>query len=142
LAAFDAEEFGLQGSKFFVQNPMVSLDKVKVNLNMDMISRSDDKTLFAVGTRYTDYLKEIILNFKPTGNIKLLTGHDGGDLQENWTYASDHASFHRKNIPFIYFGVTDHIDYHKPTDDFENIQPEFYVNAVNTIISVFKKIDG
>jgi Zn-dependent M28 family amino/carboxypeptidase len=142
LAAFDAEELGLRGSKYYVENPIVSLNKIKVNLNMDMISRSDDKELFVVGTRYNQTLKQLILNFKTTRYIKLTTGHDGDDQKENWTYSSDHASFYRKNIPFLYFGVVDHKDYHEPTDDFENIQPKFYVDAVNTIISVFKDIDS
>ncbi|WP_100610257.1 M28 family peptidase [Confluentibacter lentus] len=141
LAAFDAEELGLRGSKYYVENSIIPLNKITLNLNMDMISRSDDKELFVVGTRYNETLKRFILNFKPFGEIKLTAGHDGGNLQENWTYSSDHASFHRKNMPFLYFGVADHKDYHQPTDDFENIQPEFYIDAVNTIISVFKQID-
>jgi len=141
LAAFDAEELGLRGSKYYIQNPIVPLNKIKLNLNMDMISRSDDKELYVVGTRYNENLKKLISNFKPFGDIKLTAGHDGGNLQENWTYSSDHASFYRENIPFLYFGVADHKDYHEPSDDFENIQPTFYVEAVNTIISIFKEID-
>lgn len=141
LAAFDAEEFGLLGSKYFVGNSIVPLHKIKLNLNMDMISRSDENELFAVGTRYHEHLKQLILNIKTDGDIKLVAGHDGADHKENWTYSSDHASFHQKNIPFLYFGVTDHKDYHEPTDDFENIQPQFYIEAVKTIIAVFKNID-
>lgn len=141
LAAFDAEELGLRGSKFFVENSIVPLHKIKLNLNMDMISRSDENELFVVGTRYYENLKRLVLNVKAHGDLKLVAGHDGGDKKENWTYSSDHGSFYRKNIPFLYFGVTDHEDYHEPTDDFENIQPQFYINAVNTIINVFKVID-
>ena len=59
----------------------------------------------------------------------------------NWTNSSDHASFHKRGIPFIYFGVEDHKDYHQPTDDYENIQPDFYIEAVKVIMSVFEKID-
>lgn len=142
LAAFDAEEMGLKGSKFFVENSKVPLRKIKLNLNMDMISRSDTNELFVVGTRYHANLKQVILNFKTKGDLKLVAGHDGADQKENWTYSSDHASFFRKNIPFLYFGVADHADYHTPNDDFENIQPNFYIEAVNTIISVFKTLDA
>ena len=141
LAAFDGEELGLQGSKHFVDNSIVSLNKVMVNLNMDMISRSDKKELFAVGTRFNKILKDVILNFKPSENIKLIAAHDGQDGLENWTYSSDHLSFHKKGVPFIYFGVEDHKDYHTPNDDYENIQPEFYIESVKTIISIFQKID-
>ena len=50
LAAFDAEEFGLKGSKYFVKNSIVPLKDIMINFNMDMISRSDNNELFVVGT--------------------------------------------------------------------------------------------
>lgn len=141
LAAFDAEELGLQGSKYFVNHPIVPLKQIMVNLNLDMISRSNKKELFAVGTVFNSTLKDVIIKHNYSHTIKLLVGHDEGSYNDNWTHASDHANFHKKNIPFLYFGVDDHEDYHKPTDDFENIHPEFYIEAVKVIISVFEKID-
>jgi hypothetical protein len=142
LAAFDAEELGLQGSKYFVNDSKIPLENIEVNINMDMISRSDDNVLFAVGSRFNSALRRIVLNSEAQPSIKLLTGHEGTDASENWLYASDHASFHKMDIPFLYFGVVNHEDCHKPTDDFENIHPEFYIEAVETIISVFEKIDS
>jgi len=142
LAAFDSEELGLRGSKYFVDNSIVPLESIMVNLNMDMISRNTKEELYAVGTRYNETLKLLISNFKPTGKIKLLTGHDGEDGKQNWTGSSDHGSFHNKEIPFLYFGVEDHNDYHKATDHYENIHPEFYKAAVNLIISVFNEVDA
>tara|TARA_R110002049_G_scaffold59524_3_gene160959 strand:+ start:1994 stop:2914 length:921 start_codon:yes stop_codon:yes gene_type:complete len=141
LAAFDGEELGLQGSKYFVKHAIVPLKQIKTNINLDMISRSDENELFAVGTAFNKTFEFIISNFKQSEKIKILAGHDGDDGLENWVFASDHAPFHRKGIPFIYFGVFDHKDYHEPTDDFENIHPEFYIEAVKGIISIFEKID-
>ncbi len=141
LAAFDAEELGLQGSKYFVNNSIIPLDKIMLDINMDMISRSDKNELFVVGTTYNDTLKNVILNLKQPQKIKLSIGHDGKDGLENWTYSSDQGSFQMKNIPFLYFGVEDHKDYHQPTDDYENIQPGFYIEAVKAIMAVFEKID-
>ena len=141
LIAFDGEELGLRGSKYFVNNSPIPLKQIRANLNMDMISRSDKNELFAVGTYYNKTLKSIVLNNHFSDSLKLLTGHDGFDGLEDWTYASDHGNFHRKNIPFLYFGVEDHKDYHEPTDDFENIHPKFYIEAVKVIIKVFQKID-
>ena len=37
--------------------------------------------------------------------------------------------------------VEDHEDYHEPTDDYEKVHKEFYIEAVRVIISVFEKID-
>lgn len=136
LAAFDAEEKGLLGSYYFVDNSIVPKAQLKLNINMDMISRSDKKELFAVGPQYYTQYKPIIENVEKSGEVNLIIGH------KEWTYSSDHAGFHKAKIPFIYFGVEDHKDYHKPTDDFENIQPTFYTNAVQTIISFFKDVDS
>ena len=55
--------------------------------------------------------------------------------------SSDHGPFHVANIPFLYFGNEDHSAYHKPNDDFKDITPEFYKNAVQIIIAVFSDID-
>lgn len=142
LAAFDGEELGLQGSKYYVNNSIIPSKDIIVNLNMDMISRSDNKELYVVGTSENKKLKHLITNSKHSYEIKLIRGHDGYDGLDNWTYSSDHANFHKKGIPFLYFGVEDHKDYHEPSDDYKNIQPEFYTEAVKTIISVFIKIDG
>lgn len=142
LAAFDAEELGLKGSKYYVDNPIIPLKNIMINFNFDMISRSDKNQLFAVGTSYSEILKDVILNTKYSTKIELLTGHDNRlNWKSDWTNSSDHASFHKKDIPFLYFGVDDHEDYHKPTDDYENIQPEFFIEAVKITISVFEKID-
>ncbi|MBU2940844.1 M28 family peptidase [Lacinutrix sp. C3R15] len=141
LAAVDAEELGLVGSKYFVENSIIPIENIKLNINMDMISRSDKNQLYAVGSKYYKHLEAPIKNTIPYGNLQLRIGHDGSDKLDDWTYASDHASFHKAGIPFIYFGVEDHKDYHQPTDDYKNIHPDFYKNAVHTILAVFQKLD-
>jgi Zn-dependent M28 family amino/carboxypeptidase len=97
--------------------------------------------LYVTGVKSDTRFEKKISTYPSTKDFTLLMGHDGTDGKQDWTYSSDHASFHKKNIPFLYFGVEDHKDYHKPTDDFENIQPEFYKRSVQTIISVFEQID-
>ena len=47
----------------------------------------------------------------------------------------------RDGIPFVYFGVEDHVDYHRPTDDFENVDPAEYVASVHTILTVMRALD-
>lgn len=142
LAAFDGEELGLQGAKFYVNHSIVSSMDIVLNINMDMISRSDKKELYVVGTSVNKTLKKLVSSKNHSCKIKLTKGHDGYDGLDNWVYASDHAHFHKKDIPFLYFGVEDHEGYHEPTDDYENIHPEFYTEAVKTIISVFKSLDS
>ncbi|MGE3950723.1 MAG: M28 family peptidase [Pyrinomonadaceae bacterium] len=142
FVAFDAEERGLLGSRHFVSNLPVKKESILLNVNMDMISRSDKGELYAVGTFHYPQFKPAINAAAKTSKIKLLTGHDRPELgRDDWTTQSDHAAFHREEIPFIYFGVEDHKDYHRPTDDFANIQPEFYVRAVETIIGAVRAFD-
>ena len=142
LASFDAEELGLKGAYYYVDNSIIDLNKIVLNLNFDMISRSDSKNLYAVGTRYSQALKETISSFDNVGEVELVIGHEGLDNLENWTNSSDHAAFHKKNIPFIYFGVPDHKDYHKSTDVYENIDPQFTLDAIQTLLTVFTQLDS
>lgn len=140
FAAFDAEEMGLQGSRAFVVNPTVNLSKIKMNINMDMISHNDKEELYACGTFKYPELKKYFITTNPT--IKVLLGHDDPKSGHNdWTNQSDHSSFNEKNIPFIYFGVEDHKDYHKASDEYKNINKEFFNNAANSILEIINNID-
>ncbi|MEO5909298.1 MAG: M20/M25/M40 family metallo-hydrolase, partial [Pelobium sp.] len=140
FVAFDAEEMGLQGSKYFVANLPVELKNIAININMDMIAHNDKNELYACGTfKYPDLKKYI---FTKTNEPKILLGHDDPKLgHDDWTNQSDQGSFNAKNIPFIYFGVEDHKDYHKETDEFQNINQKFYLGAVQSILEVIKNID-
>lgn len=142
FAAFDGEETGFQGSRHFIANLPVKKEQIALNINMDMISRNDKNELYAVGTYHYPQLKSALETVQKDAKVKLLFGHDRPELKrDDWTGQSDHAVFHREKIPFIYFGVEDHKDYHQPTDDFENINQEFYVHAVETIIEAVKGFD-
>lgn len=142
LAAFDAEELGILGSKYFLQECLAMGKNIVLNINMDMISRSRKEELFVVGARNSEILKAFFLPYKTSAkSIKVVLGHDKFDSLDDWTYSSDHTHFFKEGIPFLYFGVEDHEDYHEPTDDFENINPEFYKQAVKEIITIFNKID-
>lgn len=144
LVAFDAEEMGLQGAKAFVKMPPVPVENIILNLNMDMVARADAKELVACGTFYYPQLKPFIENVSANEKVKITFGHDDPEKykdSDNWTFSSDHGPFHSAKIPFIYFGVADHKDYHQPTDDFENIDPEIYKSCVRLVVLTSKEID-
>ncbi len=142
FTVFDAEEKGLVGSRHFVQNLPVNKEKIVLNVNLDMVSRGDKGELYAAGTFLYPNLIPAMKAAQKKAGVKLLLGHDDPKLgRDDWTNQSDHASFHREKIPFIYFGVEDHPDYHKPTDDFEKVPQAFYVKAVETIIESIKALD-
>lgn len=142
LAFFDGEELGLQGSKYYIDNSVMPLNSIMLNINLDMVSRNENNELYVTGVKSNPQLETVYSNLEKSENITIIAGHDGTDGKQNWMFSSDHAPFHMKGIPFLYFGVEDHEDYHQPTDDFENIHPEFYQNAVEHIISMFHQIDA
>lgn len=140
FAAFDAEEMGLRGSKAFVEKPPVALEKIKLNINMDMISHNDKGELYACGTFKYPELKKYFITTDP--RIKVLLGHDDPKTgNEDWTNQSDQGSFNAKDIPFIYFGVEDHKDYHKASDEYQNINKKFFIDAAASILEIINNID-
>ncbi|MFD2036488.1 M28 family peptidase [Belliella marina] len=143
FVALDAEEMGMQGAKALVADFPFPMEQVKLNINMDMVSRNDNNELYAVGTHHYPFLKPILEKASSGRSPKLMFGHDQpGSGRDDWTNASDHAQFHQKKVPFIYFGVEDHNDYHTPRDTFENIQPEFFKGAVELILACLITLDS
>ena len=142
FAAVDGEEDSLRGARAFVEHPPVALSQMAINLNMDMISHND-RELYVVGTHHYPFLKPFVERVVTQVEIALPFGHDSPELgNDDWTSQSDHAPFHGNGIPFLYFGVEDHSDYHQPTDVFQNINPDFYEEAVNAILRVTLELDA
>lgn len=140
IAAFDAEESGLQGARAFVADSSNAAGGIRLNINMDMISHSDKGELYACGTFAYPELKKYVTATVP--GVKLLLGHDDPKLgHDDWTNQSDQGAFAAKKIPFLYFGVEDHKDYHKATDEFSTINTTFYTAAVKTVLGVAVRYD-
>jgi hypothetical protein len=143
FAALDAEEQSLRGAEALVKKLSEEKRDLVLNINMDMVSHSEKGELYAAGTYHTPALRPLLEGVAQGAPVKLLLGHDRPEQgQDDWTRQSDHFHFHRAGVPFIYFGVEDHKDYHKPTDDFETITPDFFVNAVRTILASVEALDA
>jgi Zn-dependent M28 family amino/carboxypeptidase len=144
FAAVDGEERGMWGVRGFVDAPAVPLAGVLVNVNMDMISRNAAGELYVAGPGRYPALAPVVAEAAACAPIRLLRGHDteAAGRGEDWTTQSDHAWFHRKGIPFLYFGVEDHPDYHRPSDEYAGVMPGFYLDAVRTIADVITRLDA
>jgi hypothetical protein len=145
FAAFDAEELGLEGALAFMRAPPVPAPSIALNINLDMVSRNDRNEIFAAGTYHTASLRPIVEDVQKRSAVKILFGHDRpmtrAGMVEDWTLQSDHGVFHKAGIPFLYFGVEDHPDYHKPTDTADKIDPAFFGNVVEMLIDVVVTAD-
>ena len=144
FAVVDAEEIGHLGSNAFIASPPVPLERIALNINYDMVSRSPAGEIYVAGTFHTPGLKPLVETFAAEAPVRVLMGHDDPALGEadDWTLLSDHDAFHKVGIPFLYFGVEDHPGYHQPTDDYSEITPDFFARAGDALVMAVKTADG
>lgn len=119
-----AEEIGLQGSRYYTENPIFELHNTLANLNIDMIGRVDPahlenkNYLYLIGSdrlsKELHYLSEKVNNsyFKLDLDYK----YNAEDDPNRYYYRSDHYNFAQKDIPVIFYFNGEHEDYHLPTD--------------------------
>lgn len=136
FAVVDAEEGGLRGARAFVANPPVPLETIALNVNFDMLSKNAKNELYVAGTAPFPGLKPILVKVATTAKVSLKLGHDtdADGKENNWSNQSDHYAFGEKGVPWVYFGVEDHPEYHKPTDDFATVPQDFFKRSVATVV--------
>ncbi len=144
IVALDGEERSLLGAKHFVEAPPVPLSSISMNLNFDMTARADtDGKLWVTGTYQHPYFRPLLERIAARGTVSLAFGKDTPEDKgaDNWVEASDHAAFHRAGLPFLYFGVNYHPDYHRPSDDFEKVVPATFQSSTELAIEGFRALD-
>jgi hypothetical protein len=125
------EEAGLLGSRYMADYPVVSLDKVSAQLNIDMIGRNrcDDpkeaNTVYVVGS---DRISTELHNLNEEANSGLekpmkldYEMNDPADPESIYT-RSDHYSYASRGIPIIFYTTGLHRDYHYVTDEVSKIE--------------------
>ncbi|GAB4028241.1 M20/M25/M40 family metallo-hydrolase [Spirosoma gilvum] len=126
--AFGAEELGLQGSRYFLNNPTLPLEKLNFMICMDMIGRYNSKRGVGIGGYGTSDSWPTVFNGVES-RIKFFTDRAGNG-------GSDNAAFYAKQIPVLFFHTGGHPDYHKPTDDTDKID----INAEEAILQLEIKL--
>jgi Zn-dependent M28 family amino/carboxypeptidase len=119
--------------------------RIALDLNLDMVSRSPQGEIVVAGTDLRPSLRPIVEAAARESPIRVRLAHDRpmwkAGMVENWTTLSDHGPFHEAGIPFLYVGVEDHPGYHDPSDTFENIDQEFFVDAAELVARLLKAAD-
>lgn len=128
---FSGEEKGLLGSEYYTDHPLLPLDHTVVDLNIDMIGRSDNlygpdsadyiyligsdrlsKELHAISESVNERFTSLDLDYK----------YNDPDDPQRLYYRSDHYNFARYDVPVIFYFRGIHDDYHKPTDTVDKIE--------------------
>jgi Zn-dependent M28 family amino/carboxypeptidase len=124
------EESGLLGSRYHAEFPVVPLESMVAQINMDMVGRNRDdnpaeaNTVYVVGS---DRISTELHNINEDANASLpkrlnlnYEYNDPADAQSFYT-RSDHYSYADKGIPIIFFFTGTHPDYHQPSDTVDKI---------------------
>ncbi len=119
VICFTGEEKGLFGSRYYVgTDPLFPLAQTVAMINLDMIGRNDTSAVEVFGANRSPDLAAILKDVNQSLKLKL-------DLKDDRRVGgSDHVSFFRKKIPYLFFNTGTHVDYHRPSDTAEKIDAE------------------
>lgn len=132
--AFGGEELGLLGSKYFVENPMFDLSKVKFLLNFDLAGTGDEGIQVVNGSVYRDQFdvltsineeKELLPQVKIRGKA----------------CNSDHCYFDEAGVPGFYIYTLGGIRaYHDVYDKFETLPFTEFEDYFSLMVEFLERI--
>jgi aminopeptidase YwaD len=165
--AFGGEEEGLLGSNYYVNHPLLPLDKTVAMINMDMIGRMRDRKLMIGGVGTATEWREIIRQANSSQSLKvaanapapagmpivvsangrpIITSDPSGafdlSLSDDGYGPSDHSSFYMKHIPVLFFFTGTHNDYHKPSDTFDKINYNDEARILSMVARIVRDVDA
>ena len=132
FAAFTAEEAGLIGSDYFVNN--YGTDSVKyilANLNFDTVGRLFENKLMILNGNTAREWKFIFMGTEYTTGIP-------AELITQELDASDQVSFIKNGIPAVQFFTGPNEDYHRPSDTYDKIDPDGLVKVASVAKEVLQ----
>jgi aminopeptidase YwaD len=114
--AFDAEERGLHGSRFYCEHPTIPPQRMTALLNMDMIGRlrSDQLSIFGAGTG--EGMPEIIEPHIENSGLRVSVSLAGSGQ-------ADDANFRSIGVPAMHFFTGVHPEYTSPADQAWTVNP-------------------
>ncbi|WP_426058526.1 M28 family peptidase [Hymenobacter sp. B1770] len=124
------EEKGLFGSEYYSKNPVFPMAQTMVDLNVDMIGRTDVEHegkadyVYVIGSdKLASQLKVVqeAQNAKYT-QLDLDYRFDDPADPNRFYYRSDHYNFAVNKVPVSFFFNGVHADYHKETDEISKIE--------------------
>ncbi len=129
-----AEEQGLLGSEFYIEKPVIPINKTICNLNMDGVNPAGKmKDLTIVG--YGRSTMDVIAREEAANQGRYI--HPDEDAEKGYYFRSDHFNFAKMGIPALYAeGKYDHAEkgkvyakefsetytnerYHAPSDEYD-----------------------
>lgn len=121
------EERGLLGSAFFAAYAPIPLDRVLLDINIDMIGRSHGSV--EASTYGSSQLFDVIRSLA-SNDMRVVP-----DRHPQWRtlMLSDDYNFARRGVPSVEFFTGLHPDYHQPSDEADSIRYDELARIVDLI---------
>jgi hypothetical protein len=145
------EESGLQGSRWFTDNPTVPRDSIVAQINVDMIARGgprdettrDPAYVQVIGSRRLSTelgdLAEMV-NREGKHGFTFDYSYDADGHPDNFYCRSDHYMYARYGIPIAFFSTGGHRDYHQVTDEIEYLDFDKYARVTRLVGAVAERV--
>ena len=114
FALWSGEELGLIGSTYFVNHPIIPLEKIAAYINFDMVGRLRENKLILQGIGSSSVWTKLIEKRNIPIGFNLT-------LQTDPYLPTDVTAFYPKEVPVLSFFTGGHEDYNRPTDDIETL---------------------
>ena len=141
------EEAGLQGSRYFTDNPTVPMDSIVAQINIDMIGRGRAEDLPGGGPDYLGVVGSFFDSKDLGEEVSAVNKKQQKPLSLDYKYdttltwsgynniygRSDHYNYALHGVPIAFFFTGLHGDYHQRTDEPEFIDYPHYARIANYI---------
>lgn len=134
FVAFTLEELGLIGSRKFVESNVLPMESVVAMLNLDMVGRLKNETIYVGGGGTAPIFDTLLANADEQSPLQIRSMGKGG------RGPSDHQSFSTKRVPVLFFFSGMHPDYHAPGDDAEKVNVQGLAEVVDLSFNIVQRL--
>jgi hypothetical protein len=134
--AFDDEEQGLNGSRYYSDHPLYPLENAQAAIIFDTMGRQfmdlSTWTMFVLGAEYSKELAAVVQ--RRSRSDMLIVGTDLIGPR------SDFAPFGVKHVPYLFFSHATHKDYHGSGDTIDRVNFVKLAEDTNLIAQIVEDI--
>lgn len=126
------EERGLLGTRWYLDHPVVSLERTAANLNFEMIARPDSLAGGHGRGWFTGWNRSSMGRSLSDAGVPLVPDPRP---QQNFFERSDNIAFARRGIPAHTISSFNlHTDYHRPSDEAHRADPAHMAAVINASV--------
>jgi hypothetical protein len=147
FAWYCGEEKGNWGSRYMLEHPVVPVDRIVTQINLDMIGRTKKEgdtnprnhwltgpnEIHVIGSSMLSTQLGDLVETVNKSYLNLTFNYAGDDPKSGFSFSSDHAEYGRKGIPFVWYFSGFHEDYHRVTDSADKIDYEKMGRVARTV---------